>query len=67
MVVVGYGVQKKESLTGAIAAIGADEIATTKTENLISNIQGKMPGLLIRQKNRRAGNFRQYGEHSRLW
>ena len=57
VVVVGYGVQKKESLTGAIAAIGADEIATTKTENLISNIQGKMPGLLIRQKTGEPGTF----------
>ena len=47
VVVVGYGVQKKESLTGAIAAIGADEIATTKTENLISNIQGKQKILRI--------------------
>ena len=42
--------KKKESLTGAVTAIKADEIATTKTENLISNIQGKMPGLLIRQR-----------------
>ena len=51
VVVVGYGIQKKESLTGAVTAIKADEIATTKTENLISNIQGKMPGLLIRLPN----------------
>ncbi len=57
VVVVGYGVQKKESLTGAIANITADEIATTKTENLISNIQGKMPGLLIRQKTGEPGTF----------
>lgn len=57
VVVVGYGVQKKESLTGAIAAITADEIATTKTENLITNIQGKMPGLLIRQKTGEPGTF----------
>ena len=57
VVVVGYGVQKKESLTGAIAAMGADEIATNKTENLISNIRGKMPGLLMRKKTGEPGTF----------
>lgn len=57
VVVVGYGVQKKETLTGAVTAIKADEIATTKTENLITNIQGKMPGLLIRQKTGEPGTF----------
>lgn len=68
VVVVGYGVQKKQSLTGAVTSIKAEDIATTKTENLISNIQGKMPGLLIRQKTGEPGTFdnmvsiRGYGE-----
>ena len=56
-VVVGYGVQKKQSLTGAVTAIRSDEITTTKTESLVSDIQGKMPGLLIRQKNAEPGSF----------
>lgn len=57
VVVVGYGTQKKESLTGAITAIKSDDIQTTKTESLISNIQGKMSGLLIRQKTGEPGTF----------
>ncbi len=57
VVVIGYGTQKKESLTGAVTAIKADEIQTTKTESLISNIQGKMSGLLIRQKTGEPGTF----------
>ncbi len=67
-VVVGYGSVKKESLTGAITNIKAEDITSTKTENLISNIQGKMPGLLIRQKTGEPGVFnnmisiRGYGE-----
>ncbi len=56
-VVVGYGVQKKQTLTGAVTAIKSDEITTTKTESLVSDIQGKMPGLLIRQKNAEPGSF----------
>ncbi len=57
VVVIGYGTQKKESLTGAVTAIKADEIQTTRTESLISNIQGKMSGLLIRQKTGEPGTF----------
>ena len=56
-VVVGYGTQRKQSLTGAVTAIKADAITTTKTESLVSDIQGKMPGLLIRQKNAEPGAF----------
>lgn len=57
VVVVGYGVQKKQTLSGSVTSIGADEIASTKTENVISNIQGKMPGLLIRQRTGEPGVF----------
>lgn len=57
IVVVGYGVQKKQSLTGAVTAIKSEEIMTTKSENLVNNIQGKMPGLLIRQKTGEPGTF----------
>lgn len=57
VVVVGYGVQKKQSLTGAVTAISSEKIQTTKSENLINNIQGKMPGLMIRQKTGEPGTF----------
>ena len=32
-VVVGYGAQKKGSLTGAVVAVGGEEMIRTKTEN----------------------------------
>ena len=57
VVVVGYGVQRKESLTGAVTAITADDIEMTKSENFINNLQGKMPGLMIRQKTGEPGTF----------
>ena len=56
-VVVGYGVAKKETLSGAVSAISADDIKTTKTDNLINNIQGKVPGLMIRQQSGEPGEF----------
>jgi TonB-linked SusC/RagA family outer membrane protein len=68
VVVVGYGSQKKETLSGSISSITANDITTTKTENLINNIQGKVPGLLIRQMSGEPGTFnnsisiRGYGE-----
>ena len=57
VVVVGYGTQKKQTLSGAIASISSQDILTTKTENLINNIQGKIPGLLIRQQTSTPGEF----------
>ncbi len=57
VVVVGYGVQRKQTLSGSVASIGSKDIASTKTENVISNIQGKMPGLMIRQRTGEPGVF----------
>ncbi len=57
VVAVGYGVQKKESLSGAIASIKADELLTTKSTSVVSNLQGKVPGLLIRQQTGEPGAF----------
>ncbi len=57
VVVVGYGTQRKETLTGAVSSIRSEDIKTTKTENLISNIQGKIPGLQIRQRTGEPGTF----------
>lgn len=57
VVVVGYGIQKKETLAGAISSINSAELLTTKTDNLVSNMQGKMAGLLIRQQTGEPGDF----------
>ncbi len=47
VVVVGYGQQKKVSITGAIAKIESNEITQTKTANVANNLAGRMPGLVI--------------------
>ncbi len=47
IIVVGYGIQKKESITGAIAKIEAREITQTKTANVANNLAGRIPGLVI--------------------
>ena len=57
VIVVGYGTQKKESLTAAISQINAEDIANTKSTNAVAALQGKVPGLLIRQNSGQPGAF----------
>lgn len=57
VVVVGYGVQKKVSLTGAISNISTKDILTTKSPSLAVALAGKVPGLQIRQNNGLPGSF----------
>lgn len=49
VVVIGYGVQKKSDLTGAIASVKADEIAKLPATNVMHAIQGKAAGVEIVQ------------------
>ena len=56
-VVVGYGVQKRESLTGAITQVRSEDIAATKTADGVAALQGKIPGLLITQNSGKPGAF----------
>lgn len=57
IVVVGYGTQKKETLTGAITQIKSKELLTTKSTSVVSNLQGKMAGVLVRQQSGEPGMF----------
>ena len=57
VVVVGYGVQKKVTMTGAVSAIQNKEIITTKNENLQNMLTGKIPGLRIVQNTSEPGQF----------
>ena len=57
LVVVGYGTQKKASLTGAVSAISNDDIITTKNENLQNMLTGKVAGLRVRQNSSEPGQF----------
>lgn len=57
IVVVGYGTQKKANLTGAISTIQAAEIQTTTHSSLAQKLQGKVPGLQIRQNTGGPGDF----------
>ncbi|WP_116127157.1 SusC/RagA family TonB-linked outer membrane protein [Lewinella sp. IMCC34183] len=51
IVVTGYGTQKRESITGAIATIGSDEIGRVKNSGTSAStgLAGKIPGVSFRQ------------------
>ena len=57
VVAVGYGTQKKATLTGAISSIRSEDIVATKNENIVNMLTGKLPGVRVWQKSSEPGNF----------
>lgn len=57
VVVVGYGTQKKATLTGAVSAITNKEMSVTKNENVVNMLTGKIPGVRISQRSSQPGEF----------
>ncbi len=51
VVVVGYGTQKKATVTGAVAQIGAKELQSAPASNTSQLLVGRMPGLLSKTAN----------------
>ena len=54
-VVVGYGVQKKENLTGAVSVVSSSSIANRSNANLGGILQGTVPGLTVSSPSGRPG------------
>ncbi len=46
VVVVGYGTQRKATLTGSVAAVKGTEIVKTPTTNVSNSLGGRLPGLV---------------------
>lgn len=57
VVVVGYGTQKKVTLTGAVSSVSNEEIVTTKNENVQNMLTGKIPGVRVVQRTAEPGTF----------
>lgn len=49
VVVVGYGVQKKVNLTGAVSSLSMDQLEGKPVSNVLEAMQGTAPGLVIQQ------------------
>ncbi|MDR1370159.1 MAG: TonB-dependent receptor [Dysgonamonadaceae bacterium] len=57
VIVVGYGTQKKATLTGSVAAVNNEQIMITKSGNVQNMLTGKLPGLRVIQKTSEPGQF----------
>lgn len=47
IIVVGYGVQKKSDLTGAVSKVNGEDIARVVTSNVEQALQGKVSGVYV--------------------
>lgn len=57
VVVVGYGEQKKVSVTGAIATVGNEEVKSIPTSNVVTGLAGRLPGLRVTQRTGEPGAY----------
>jgi len=57
VVVVGYGTQRKIDVTGSISSINREEITSVSTANMANALQGKVPGLNIKQDTGEPGEY----------
>ena len=51
VVVVGYGTQKKEVVTGAITSLKSEDISLSPTANMASGLAGRLSGVIINTRN----------------
>ncbi len=49
VVVVGYGSQKKATLTGAVSSVNVKELSQSPSANITNALAGRMPGLTVTQ------------------
>ncbi|WPP48796.1 SusC/RagA family TonB-linked outer membrane protein [Catalinimonas niigatensis] len=55
IVVVGYGEQKRETLTGSVASIEGEEITKNPSPNVANSLAGRLPGLAVNQRSGEPG------------
>ena len=57
VVVVGYGTQRRGSITGAVAGVKGQDMIKTKNENPQNMLTGRIAGLRVWQKSSEPGTF----------
>ena len=55
VVVVGYGTQKKGTVTGSIATVKTEDITTAPVASTINSLAGRLPGLISQQTSGQPG------------
>lgn len=49
VVAIGYGSQRKEDLSMAVTTVKLDDVAKSRSQNLATMLQGRMPGVTIQR------------------
>ncbi len=57
VVVVGYGTQKRGSITGSVVGVNGDNMLKTKSENPQNMLTGRVPGVRVWQKSAEPGVY----------
>lgn len=55
VVVIGYGTQKKETMTGAISTIETEKLVQSPVANISNSLVGRLPGLIALQSSGEPG------------
>jgi TonB-linked SusC/RagA family outer membrane protein len=55
VVVIGYGTQRKEAVTGSVASIGGTTLREVPAPNISDALQGRLPGVAIQQTSSQPG------------
>jgi TonB-linked SusC/RagA family outer membrane protein len=56
VVVVGYGTQKKVTVTGAVVAVQGDKLIKSPAVDISNSLAGRLPGLVVIQTSGEPGN-----------
>ena len=56
IVVVGYGTQKKVTVTGAVSQVKGEKLITSPAIDLTNSLSGRLPGLVVIQTSSEPGN-----------
>ena len=56
VIVVGYGVQKKETVTGSVVAVKGSELAKSPALNVSNSLAGRVPGVIATNASAEPGN-----------
>ncbi len=57
VVVIGYGTQKKASVTGAVSTVGPSDLTAVTTSDFSNTLTGKLPGLRVMQIGGEPGTY----------
>jgi TonB-linked SusC/RagA family outer membrane protein len=55
VVAIGYGTQRKETLTGSISSLDGEDVAASPAANVSSSLTGRLPGLTVNQRTGQPG------------